>query len=123
MTHDSMMSFAADWVANWNRRDIDAVLGHFADDAEFVSPLASKYAGEPVLRGKAAIGGYWRAALGRIETLGFALDHAIWDEHRRELVVITEANLNGNRQRACEIMRFGADGLQVHGDAYYGAAL
>jgi ketosteroid isomerase-like protein len=123
MTHETMMSFATEWVANWNRRDVEAVLGHFADDAEFVSPLATKYAGQPTLSGKAAIGAYWRAALGRIETLEFKLDHASWDESLRELTVICAANLNGNRQRAVEIMRFRADGMQVRGEAFYGAGL
>ena len=122
MTHETMMSFAAEWVANWNRRDVEAVLSHFAEDAEFVSPLAAKYAGQPALRGQAAIGNYWRAALGRIETLEFVLDHASWDESLRELTVVCDTNLNGNRQRAAEIMRFRADGMQIRGEAFYGAA-
>jgi hypothetical protein len=28
-------------VAAWNRRDIEAVLEHFADDVTFTSPLAA----------------------------------------------------------------------------------
>jgi hypothetical protein len=32
-------------------------------------------------------------------------DHAAWDERRRELKVVYEANLNGQRNRACEIMQ------------------
>src|ERR1051325_7085317 len=31
MTHDAMMRFAEDWAAAWNRRDVDAVLAHFAE--------------------------------------------------------------------------------------------
>jgi ketosteroid isomerase-like protein len=38
MTYESMMLFAETWIAAWNRRDIDAVLVHFADEAQFVSP-------------------------------------------------------------------------------------
>jgi ketosteroid isomerase-like protein len=45
MTYDSMMLFAETWIAAWNRRDVDAVLAHFADDAEFVSPAAHKFVG------------------------------------------------------------------------------
>jgi hypothetical protein len=26
MHHDTMMGFAAEWVANWNQRDVEAVL-------------------------------------------------------------------------------------------------
>jgi hypothetical protein len=85
MTYDSMMLFAETWIAAWNRRDVDAVLAHFADDAEFVSPAAEKFVGHSVLRNRKEIGDYWRTALARISTLEFKLDHANWDERRREL--------------------------------------
>lgn len=123
MTYEDMMIFAQEWVANWNRRDVAAVLSHFAEDAVFVSPLASRYSGRASLSGKAEIGGYWNTAMQRIETLEFILDHASWDDQLRELTVVCDANLNGERKRACEIMRFGADGLQLRGEAFYGAVL
>jgi steroid delta-isomerase len=118
-----MMSFADDWVAAWNRRDVDAVLAHYAEEAQFVSPLASAMVGRAVLRNKQEIGDYWRSALARIATLEFRLDHAAWDERRRELVVVYEGNLNGERKRTCEIMRFDAAGRQVSGEALYGAVI
>ena len=49
----------------------------------------------------------------RISVLEFRLDHASWDEKRRELNVVYEANLDGARKRACEIMQFGAAGRQM----------
>lgn len=123
MTYEAAMRFAEAWIANWNRRDVDAVLGHFAEDAAFVSPLAARYVGRPELRGKAELGGYWRAALARIEHLAFVLDHAAWDERRRELTVICTADLNGEKKRACEIMAFDPAGRQIRGEALYGAVL
>lgn len=33
-------AFAAQWIANWNARDVEAVLSHFRDDCVFVSPVA-----------------------------------------------------------------------------------
>ena len=123
MNYESMMSFAATWLANWNRRDIEDVLAHFADEAEFVSPVAAKVTGSAVLRGKAEIRRYWQAALSRITTLEFTLDHAAWDEKLRELNVVYEANLAGERKRACEIMRFDAAGRQIGGEALYGAVI
>jgi len=123
MTYETMMVFAENWVAAWNRRDVDAVLAHFAEQAEFVSPLASRFTGGSAIRNKKDLGDYWRAALDRISTLEFKLDHATWDEHCRELLVVYEANLNGDRKRACEIMRFDAAGRQVRGEALYGAAI
>ena len=123
LNYAAMMRFAETWVANWNRRDVEAVLSHFAEDAVFVSPLAARFAGRAALRGKAELGGYWRAALSRIERLHFILDHAAWDGERRELIVVTEADLNGERKRACEIMTFDPAGRQIRGEALYGALL
>ena len=122
MTYESMMLFAETWIAAWNRRDIDAVLAHFAEEAEFVSPAAHKFVGRSVLQNRKEIDAYWRTALARISTLEFTLDHASWDERRRELNVVYDANLNGERKRACEIM-FEPEGRQIRGEALYGAAV
>jgi hypothetical protein len=122
MTYESMMTFAESWIAAWNRRDIEAVLAHFSEEAQFVSPVARNFVGRPVLRNKKELEEYWRAALKHISILEFWLDHATWDERRRELNVVYEANLNGERKRACEIMQFDAAGRQIRGEALYGAA-
>jgi hypothetical protein len=123
MTYDSMMRFAEAWIAAWNRRDVDAVLTHFAEDAQFVSPVARNFVGRPMLRNKKELAHYWRAALERISSLEFELDHASWDERRRELNVVYEANLNGERKRACELMQFDESGRQIRGEALYGAVI
>lgn len=123
MTQESMAAFAVAWIDAWNRRDVDAVLSHFVDDAQFVSPIASQFVGRPELQNKRELEDYWRAGMVRISTLHFKLDRAIWDGVRRELVVIYEANLNGECKRACEIMTFNADGRQIRGEALYGAVL
>jgi len=122
-TREAMMDFARNWVAAWNRRDAASVLSHFVDEAVFVSPVASKYVGSPVIRGKAELSKYWYAALERLSTLEFKLDYASWDPERRELNVVYESNLNGARRRSCEIMTFNADGYQIRGEALYGAEL
>lgn len=123
MTYEAMMRFAEAWIAAWNRRDVEAVLAHFADEACFVSPLARNFAGSPLLRSKSELAAYWRAALARIAPLEFKLDHAAWDAARRELNVVYEANLNGERKRACEIMQFDAAGRQIRGEALYGVVM
>ncbi|HXF07368.1 MAG: nuclear transport factor 2 family protein [Pseudomonadota bacterium] len=57
--------FAAEWIAAWNRHDLDAILAHYADDFEMASPLIPRLAGEPSgrLRGKRRVGAYWARAL------------------------------------------------------------
>jgi steroid delta-isomerase len=123
MTYQSMMAFAESWIAAWNRRDVDAVLAHYSEEAQFVSPVARNLLGRPTLRNKKELEDYWRTALSRISTLEFKLDHVAWDEKRLELNVVYEANLNGERKRACEIMLFDAAGRQVRGEALYGAII
>jgi len=39
MDLEAARSFAENWRANWCKVDIDAVVSHFAEDAEMRSPL------------------------------------------------------------------------------------
>ena len=57
--------FAADWIEAWNAHDLNRILSHYEDDFEMSSPVIVQMAGEPsgTLRGKAAVGAYWRKAL------------------------------------------------------------
>jgi ketosteroid isomerase-like protein len=45
MTHESMLAFAESRIAAWNRRDVEAVLAHYSEDAQFVSPVAHNLIG------------------------------------------------------------------------------
>jgi DNA-binding MarR family transcriptional regulator len=60
--------FVAAWCASWCRVDIDAVVAHFADDAQMRSPLALSLTGSPVVTGAENIRAYWREAYGHIES-------------------------------------------------------
>lgn len=68
--------YAAEWADAWNRRDIEAVLGHFDDDAVFTSPLAERLMPESGGRlvGKDAIRAYWQAGIAAIPDLHFTVD-------------------------------------------------
>jgi len=123
MTREDATNFAARWISAWNRKDVAAVLGHYIDDARFISPKAAVFVGDPVVKGKAALANYWQLAAKKIDTIEFKLDRVLWDPHANELVVFYEANLNGARSRACEVMRFDASGKQVSGEAMYSAAI
>ena len=61
--------------------------------------------------------------MSRIETIHFTLDHTAWDPERLELLIVYDAEINGQRNRACELMRFDDTGRVVEGEAMYGAAL
>ena len=108
--------FAADWVAAWNAHDLDRILAHYADDFEMTSPVIVQIAGEPsgTLRGKQAVGAYWRNALQLIPDLQFELISL--------LVGVGSITLyyKGARGRlAAEVFHFGPDGRVVKAFAHY----
>lgn len=114
------IAYAERWAEGWNRRDLDAILAHFEDAVEFTSPKALAAVGVPTVRGKAALADYWRIALSRIESLRFVVHRVIWDPATLELAIIYDRDVNGVRDRAAEILAFGASGLIVRGEVLYG---
>jgi SnoaL-like domain len=71
-------AFVAEWMEAWNSHDLGRILEHYADDVEYYSPFIAGMAepGGPGadgrLVGKAAVGGYFTAALERYPELHFA---------------------------------------------------
>jgi ketosteroid isomerase-like protein len=123
MNRNDALQFARNWIDAWNRKDVNAVLSHYVEDAIFVSPKAASFVGNPVVRGKAALANYWQLAAKKIDKIEFTLDRIGWDSTANELVVFYEANLNGVRCRAAEAMTFDAAGRQLSGEALYGAPI
>ena len=113
--------FTRAWIAAWNRRDIDAVLGHYAETAIFVTPKAEDIIGRGEVRGKAELRHYWTTISGQIKSLVFTYDHAFWDPLQRTLTMLYVATIDGVARRATEIVTFDADGLIERGEALYGA--
>lgn len=107
--------FAADWIDAWNRHDLAAILAHYADDFEMRSPYIVQIAGEPsgVLRGKAAVGAYWAAALARMPDLRFTLIDTFVGVD--SLVI----HYQGARGPAAEMFEFGPDGRVIRAAAHY----
>ena len=123
MNRDAVAMFTDTWIRDWNARDLDAILAHYADDVEFRSPTAAEVVGLSTIGGKAALAAYWRTALARHSALHFTLDRFVWDAEAAELVIVYIAERSGQRRRACESFRFGPAGLVVAGEAMYGAEL
>lgn len=116
-------TWARAWIAAWNARDIDAVLGFFVDNAEFRSPKAAAITGNGSVRGKPALEAYWCGALAQIGSLHFVFETADWDAEARALVIRYVAELNGQRLLAAEIFDLDETGRALRGTALYGAAL
>lgn len=113
--------FAQDWIAAWNRRDIDAVLAHYAENAIFITPKAEAIIGRPEARDKSELRYYWTTISAKIDSLVFTPDRAFWDPLQRTLTILYVASINGVSCRATEIITFNAKGLIERGEALYGA--
>lgn len=63
------------WIAAWNARDLDAVLAHYHDDIELISPLVIDRLGRPdgTLRGKQELRAYFARGMAN-PALHFTLD-------------------------------------------------
>jgi ketosteroid isomerase-like protein len=121
MTRNDAEKFAREWVAHWNRRDVEAVLAHYADDAVFYSPKAVTIVGKPRVAGKSELRDYWVRALAQVGALSFELDHVGFDADGREIFIVYRAKIDGREVRACERLRFDASGSVTDAEGLYGA--
>jgi len=108
--------FVAAWCANWCRVDIEAVVAHFADDAEMRSPLALTLTGSAVVTGAENIRAYWRKAYGHVQSADLKLLNWSWDEAIARLTVWWQLG----DTRASEFMDFDGAGRVVRSEAFYG---
>ena len=116
-------AFANQWIADWNRRDVEAVLTHFSEDVVFISPRAGAVCGSPKVAGKLKLREYWTKALSRVQTIHFTLDHVVSDCDRLLVGIVYTSEINGKRMRSVEFLRFGEDGLISEGEAMHGIEL
>ncbi|HEY6124563.1 MAG TPA: nuclear transport factor 2 family protein [Steroidobacteraceae bacterium] len=120
MTREEARAFAATWATAWNDREIERVLGFFAEDVEFVSPTALAVTGTATVRGKRALRAYWNSALSGIHSLRFTVDRVMWDASTRELAIIYVSHIDGRAKRVSENLTFGEGGLVVSAEVFHG---
>lgn len=120
MTHDEAHTFAAEWAAAWNQRDIEAVLAHFDENLVFTSPTAKAVTGAGVVHGKAALRAYWTAALARIDFLRFTVERVLWDAAAQELAIIYLSETGERKRRVSENHIFEPNGLVVRAEVFHG---
>ena len=65
--------FASRWIDDWNSHDLERVVNHYAEDAEFRSLKAAELFDEGIVRGHAALRAYWGPALENRPALKFYL--------------------------------------------------
>jgi hypothetical protein len=123
LTSDEAETFAVEWTGAWNARELEQVLTHFHDDVEFTSPTAVAVVGVPTVRGKGALRDYWTQALASRPSLVFTLDRVVWDAARRELAIVYTSEINGNRRRVSENLRFNDAGLVIAAEVFHGVSV
>jgi ketosteroid isomerase-like protein len=112
-------SFAAEWIAAWNARDLPRVLSHYSEDFEMSSPLIIEIAGEPsgCLRGKEKVRAYWQAALNR-NPGNPGLHFELLDVFVGANTVVLHYRRNSGN-RAAKILFFNKEGLVYRAAAHY----
>lgn len=105
-------AFSARWVEEWNSRDLDRILAHYAPDVVFRSPVAARLVpgSQGVIRGREALRDYWATALAQVPDLRFELVDVCAGVST--LLIRFRNQLGAVR---CEVLRF-EDGLVVEGE-------
>jgi steroid delta-isomerase len=122
MTRQEAMTWAVDWAAAWNARDVERVLGFFSEEVTFTSPTALAVVGTATVHGKAALRAYWTNAMSRIGTLRFTLDRVVWDAGARELAIVYLSDIDDRAKRVSENLTFGEDGLVSRAEVFHGVS-
>ena len=105
--HVDALRRAEDWIASWNAHDIDAILAHYPESFEFVSPVAARQLDRPdgTIRSKEELRAYFSPHLGPGSPLRFELIDVF-----AGVSGITIHYRNHRGQRAAETMMLDDDG-------------
>lgn len=115
ITSEFANQFSQEWLSAWNSHDLDAILSHYADDFEMISPYIVAIAGDPsgTLHGKKEIGQYWAAALAKNPGLCFDLRQVLIGV---QSIVIYYQGISG---MAGETFVFNQEGKVIKSIAHY----
>jgi ketosteroid isomerase-like protein len=88
-----------DWLEGWNGRDLDRVMAHYAEDAEFQSPtvLLLSPGSDGTVRGRDAVRRLFAAGLAHFPRLRFELHDVI---EKPDRIIIIHRKHNGFVERA-----------------------
>ena len=107
MTATHAQRIAEEWIDGWNRRDLEAILLHYADDISLSSPLVIERGVNDTgtIVGKAALRKYFASGLQRSPDLHFELERVLIGVESIALCYRREGG-----RHAVETMTFGEDG-------------
>ena len=116
MNTTNAQHFATEWVAAWNAHDLDTIMSHYADELEFYSPVIKQMGVNEagVIKDKAALRSYFKAALEKFPDLHFELYHVLTGVH--SLVLFYKSI---NDKYSADYMELNSDGKVVRVNAHY----
>ena len=118
MTQDEAFSLAEDWVAAWNAHDLDAILSHYDEAIELISPVAARLLGtDGKVVSKPNLRTYFQRGLEAYPDLRFELMDVLWGLCS---VVLYYTNQNGTR--VAEFMELSPNGKVTRVVANYGGS-
>ncbi len=106
--------FAQEWVSAWNAHDLDRILSHYADEIEFLSPVAQKRMGDGRVIGIEALRRYWSLGLRSQPDLKFELKQTLAGHQTVTLIYRNHRGLD-----AAETLEFNGSGKAVRSYACY----
>lgn len=116
LTRSFAESFARDWLAAWNDRDIERILSHYSEEIIFHSPRIARVMGNEAMSlfGKKTLRDYWTKALALAPQLFFELDDILVGSD-----AITILYTNHREELVAETFVFGPEGKVVRSVAAY----
>lgn len=109
-------AFAQEWIEGWNTHDLERILSHYDDQVQLTSPVARRFGdGTGIIRGKAALGEYFRQGLQAYPGLHFDFLDVFWG---LETLVVRYIN-NVRGAEAAEVMLFNKEGKVIRVWANY----
>ena len=115
LTQNTAQIKAQNWVDAWNKRDLDAVMTHYADDVSVCSPLVKRRLNnsDGWLHGKSALRDYFAVGMGNPD-LQFTLKSVHVGVQSMSMVYARE-----NGIQVVDTMELNADGLTTRMVACY----
>ena len=114
-TREEAERMAREWCDAWNRRDLEVVLSHYAEEIELRSPLVAKRLGraDGTLRGKTELRGYFARGMTN-SALRFE-----FEDVRIGVDAITVLYRRENGMRVSDTMELDGDGRAIRMIACY----
>ena len=109
-------TFAREWIAAWNARDLDRILDHYAPNVTLASPAAAKLLNDPAgaVTGLAALRDYFHRGLEAFPNFQFELLEVLAG---LSSIVLLFKNQRGTH--TAEFMEFDAHGKVIRVAANY----